>query len=487
MAFEIKYIYQLVDNISPKVQKIKRNIDASARGVKAAAAKMGRAFEVAGRKLDKFGKKARDVGKGLFLKTTLPLGLLARSFVNSASDYQESLNKVDVAFGNSAEQVKKFATAAGQKFGIDRGSALDMAAMFGDMGTGMGLAQNKAAGMATSLVGLAGDLASFKNIGVDQAQTALAGIFTGETESLKRLGIVMTETNLQQFALSKGIKTKVKNMQQAEKVLLRYNFIVAKSKNSIGDFARTSEGYANQQRILASRWKDLSIILGVTLLPYATKLVNKLIQLVEWFTNLSPRVQKIILIVSGLVAILSPLLIMIGMVSSGIAALVPIFMMVGKAALFFVKGIRAITVAMAANPVGAFIMALIAIIYYWDEIVAIAQKAIDFFKQITFDDLITAAKAILEVFTKIFDKIKSFTTGIGKAILPDSWFGDDSASPINKASTNKINQNQTMLKAGGELNVNLNGFPNGSNANMTPVNNSFMDYNTGFNRVYQGS
>lgn len=464
MAFEIKYIYELVDKISPKVEKIKRNVDASARGVKSAAAKMGRAFEDAGKKLDRFGKKARDVGKGLFLKTTLPLGLLARSFVNSASDYQESLNKVDVAFGNSAQKVKDFAVVAGQKFGIDRGSALDMAAMFGDMGTGMGLAQNEAAKMSTSLVGLAGDLASFKNIAVDQAQTALAGIFTGETESLKRLGIVMTETNLQQFALTQGIKTKVKNMKQAEKVLLRYNYIVAMSKNSLGDFARTSEGYANQQRILASRWKDLSIILGTTLLPYATKLVNVLIKIVEWFSNLSPRVQKIILIVGGLVAVLSPLLIVIGMVSSGIAALIPVFIAL-------------------ASPVGLIVLAIAGLtagfIYFFDEI----KMIYDFVK----NKLI----GIFDKLANIGNKVKS-ALGFGSVEANIATGDMENAintltKPINLMPQQSIiNQNQS-LRAGGEMNINLNGFPKGSSANMSPAPDNFMNFNTGFNRVYQGS
>lgn len=456
MAFKIKYVYELVDKISPKIEKIKRNIEASASGVKSAAAKMGRAFEDAGKKLDRFGKKARDIGKGLFLKTTLPLGLLARSFVNSASDYQESLNKVDVAFGNSAQKVKDFAMVAGQKFGIDRGSALDMAAMFGDMGTGMGLAQNQAAKMSTSLVGLAGDLASFKNMRVDEVQTALAGIFTGETESLKRLGIVMTETNLQQFALSQGIKTKVKNMKQAEKVLLRYNFIVAKSKNSIGDFTRTSEGYANQQRILASRWKDLSIILGTTLLPYFTKLVNILIKVVERFSNLSPRTQKIILVIGALVAVLAPLLIAFGMIASAIAAL--------------------------ASPIGLIVLAIAGLtagfVYFFDEIKSIYE----FVK----NKLIV----IFDKLANIGNKVKS-SLGFG-SVEANIATGDMEKAintltkPINLMPQQSIINQSQNLRAGGEMNINLNGFPKGSSANMSPAPDNFINFNTGFNRVYQG-
>ncbi len=139
-----------------------------------------------------------------------------------ASDYEESLNKVRVAFGSSSSSVEEFSKTAIDSIGLAEQSALDMAALFGDMATSMGLTRPAAAEMSTSLVQLAGDLSSFKNINIEEVTTALAGVFTGETESLKRLGIVMTEANVQAYALEKGIKKKLNTMSQAEKVALRF-------------------------------------------------------------------------------------------------------------------------------------------------------------------------------------------------------------------------------------------------------------------------
>ena len=160
------------------------------------SSKLKNALSSASSKLSSFGSKMQGVGKSLTTRLTLPLAVAGGAAVKFASDFQESMNKVDVAFGKSKKEVKDFAKTTLKQFGIAEGSALDMAALFGDMATSMGLNQSAAANMSTSLVGLAGDLASFKNIGIDQATTALAGVFTGETESLKRLGRYQIFTNV---------------------------------------------------------------------------------------------------------------------------------------------------------------------------------------------------------------------------------------------------------------------------------------------------
>lgn len=524
MSFKIKYIWELVDEISPKIKNIQRQVDRATQSINRSAAKIGTSFDEAGKRIGAFGNKIRSVGQNLFLKTTLPLGFLARSFIKSASDYNESINKVDVAFGNAANSVKEFTNIAGQKFGIDRGSALDMAAMFGDMATGMGIAQKKAAELSTNLVGVAGDLASFKNIAVEQAKTALAAIFTGETESMKRLGIVMTQTNLQQFALSQGIHKKIEKMKQADLVLLRYRFVLDRAKNSLGDFARTSEGYANQQRILASRWKDLSITLGTILLPIATKLVNKLISIVEWFTALSPSIQKVILIVGGLAAVLAPVLILVGLLASGIGSLVTVLGVVATGAIAFVGAIKALTAAMLANPLGLFLTALVATIIYWNDIIALMKQARQWISSFDFSGSIQTSlskassmfgyffdwienkwSAIFNdsIFQPLFDqfdhliawfddalsKISSIASNIGSVISNvfsgnfTDLFNGDKLSPVTKSSQQSINQNQ-QVRAGGEMNINVKGLPKGSSASITPYSDNFINFGLGLNYIH---
>ena len=243
--------------------------------ISADVSELSKKIDQANNKVGGFAKSAKKLGGvmagALAVDRIVDFGKQA---VLMASDTEESINKVEVAFGDSAQAVKDFAETSLKAFGISKQEALDTSALFGDMATSMGLSRDEASDMATTLTGLAGDLASFKNIQVDVARTGLAGVFTGETESLKQLGIVMTEVNLEQFAFEQGITKSIKKMTQAEKVQLRYNFVMEKTKNAQGDFNRTSEGTANQLRIAQEGFKELSALIGQRMLPFVNNLLH---------------------------------------------------------------------------------------------------------------------------------------------------------------------------------------------------------------------
>ena len=260
------------------------------------------------RRIGALGKELQNTGRNLSTYVSLPLVAAGAAAVKFASDYNESLNKVDVAFGTSAGSVREFAKTSLESFGIAEGTALDMAATFGDMATALGLPVGKASKMSQSLVGLAGDLASFKNISIDIANTALTGIFSGETESLKKLGIVMTEANLQAFALSQGINKQFKDFTQAEKVQLRYAFILDKTKNAQGDFARTGGGAANQTRIFQESLKQVGQQLGSVILPAFTRLITFVNGAIKSFSGLSDGAKTTIVAIAGITAAIGPLL-----------------------------------------------------------------------------------------------------------------------------------------------------------------------------------
>ena len=259
------------------------------------------------KKLGRWSRDANRIGNQLTTNLTLPIVALGAGAVKLASDFEESLNKVNVSFGESSKEVEAFAKTTLKSFGLAEGSALDMAALFGDMGTSMGLTQKEAAGMSTSLVGLAGDLASFKDINIDIAQTALASVFTGETESLKKLGVVMTQANLQQFALEQGINKTIKQMTQAEKVQLRYNFVIAQSSNALGDYARTSDGVANSTRSLQESVKELGQQFGKELLPLASDVIKTLRGVVDRMRGMSDENKKLAINIALVTAAFGPL------------------------------------------------------------------------------------------------------------------------------------------------------------------------------------
>jgi hypothetical protein len=313
------------------------------------------------RTIGKLGSQLQNTGKNLSLYVSAPLVAAGAAAIKFASDYEESVNKVNVAFGPAADSVKEFAKTSLESFGIAEGTALDLAATYGDMATALGLPVDKASAMSKSLVGLAGDLASFKNISIDIANTALTGIFTGETESIKKLGIVMTETNLQAFALSKGINKQFKDMTQAEKVALRYNYVLENTKNAQGDFVRTGGGAANQMRIFQESLKQVGQQLGAVILPAFTKLITFVNGAVKSFSGLSTETKTTIVAIAGIAAAIGPLLTVTGSLLTFIPNLITKFNALKDTLI-------SIGTLIADNPYTALAVAIAAIaagLYLW--------------------------------------------------------------------------------------------------------------------------
>ncbi len=257
---------------------------------------------------NKVATDLKSVGTSLTKNLTVPIVAVATASVKLASDMEETGNKIDEVFKESSANVKKWAETSVDSMGLAKQTALDAAAIFGDMGTGMGLATSKAADMSMSLVQLSADLASFKNISQERAQVALQGVYTGETEALKGLGIVMTEANLAQFAATQGITKQISEMTQAEKVLLRYEFVMNSTATAQGDFARTSGGLANQSRMLKENLKELGVQFGEVLLPVVNDVVKGINNVLKTTQGMDKEQRKNIVTIGLLVASVGPAL-----------------------------------------------------------------------------------------------------------------------------------------------------------------------------------
>lgn len=281
----------------------------------------GDKLQEAGDKLENLGGKVSSVGNVLTAGVTAPLIAAGGVAVNMASDYEESLNKVDVAFGDASQRVREFAKTTVDQFGIAEGTALDMAALYGDMATSMQIPRDQAAQMSQELVGLAGDLASFKNIGLDEASTALKSIFTGETESLKNLGVVMTQTNLDAFALANGFEKTTEDMTEAEKVGLRYQYVLNATRNAQGDYARTADGTANSLRTMQESTKELAVAFGQELLPEITPMIQQGTNLIKTFANLDEEQKQLIVRTAGVAAAAGPAVKILGTATTGLGKL----------------------------------------------------------------------------------------------------------------------------------------------------------------------
>ena len=213
--------------------------------------------------------------------------------IQTASDLEEVQNVVNVSFGSMANEVEAFAKTAIWSFGMSELTAKQTASTFMAMANGMGLAMKDGKNMSLQLTALAGDMASFYNVRQDVAQTALNSVFTGETESLKKFGIVMTEANLSAFALSRGITKSYSAMSQAEKVALRYHYVLKATANAQGDFVRTSGSWANQVRVLKEQFNQLLGILGKGLIQVLTPIVQVLNKLLSYLIAIGNAIAKL--------------------------------------------------------------------------------------------------------------------------------------------------------------------------------------------------
>lgn len=215
------------------------------------------------------------------------------------SDLAEVQNVVDVAFPTMNAQIDEFAKNAATQFGLSETMAKRYSGTFGSMASAFGFAEKEAAAMSTELTGLTGDVASFYNISQDEAYTKLKSVFTGETESLKDLGVVMTQTALDQYALANGFGKVTSKMTEQEKVALRYAFVQDQLANASGDFARTSDSWANQMRVLTLQFDSIKASIGQGLINLFTPIIKQVNVLLGKLGTLASAFQSFTNMIAG--------------------------------------------------------------------------------------------------------------------------------------------------------------------------------------------
>ena len=243
---------------------------------KAASSSMESAFSSSFKKIGAMAAAAFSVqAVGKFVGSCLELG----------SNLSEVQNVVDTAFPKMSAQVDAFAKNAMESFGLSETVAKQYMGTFGAMSKAFGFAEQDAYEMSATLTGLAGDVASFYNLDPSEAYTKLKSVFTGETESLKDLGVVMTQAALDQYALANGFGKTTSAMSEQEKVSLRLAFVTDQLSLASGDFIRTQDSWANQTRVLALRFDALKASLGKGFIAVFTPIVKG----INWvLANLQP-------------------------------------------------------------------------------------------------------------------------------------------------------------------------------------------------------
>ena len=199
--------------------------------------------------------------------------------IKAASDFEEATSKVNIIFGKASKSVKDFADTAATSLGQSKQSVLDAAGAFGTFGKAAGLAGEDLALFTTDFVTLATDLASFNNTSPEEAVQAIGAALRGESEPLRRFGVLLNDATLKNEAMRLGIYKGSGALTAQQKILAAQSAIYKQTGDAQGDFARTADGLANSQRTLSALFKNFQIQLGQQLLPATTNFVNDLIDI----------------------------------------------------------------------------------------------------------------------------------------------------------------------------------------------------------------
>lgn len=270
-------------NATDTCESVKKSVSMSAKKAK-------QSLQTVRTAVDRLQSKAKMIGRTLLTAFgTAAVVSFGKESIELGSDLAEVQNVVDVTFSHMSASVDDWAKSAQKSYGLSETMAKKYVGTFGSMAEAFGFTEQQAFNMSTALTALTGDVASFYNITQDEAYTKLKSVFSGETETLKDLGIVMTQNALDNYALANGWGKTTSEMTEAEKVTLRYNFVLGQLSNATGDFARTQNSWANQTRILQLQFDSIKATIGQGLINAFTPLLNCINQFIS---RLSVAAQK---------------------------------------------------------------------------------------------------------------------------------------------------------------------------------------------------
>ena len=290
-----------------------------------------RAMKKAQKSITKFGNKMGNIGKKLTTNVTLPIIGLGAAAVKMAADFEETDSKFKTVFSSIQKQAEDTAKTFKESFGLSEKAAKQLLSDTGDLLVGFGFTEQAALDLSKNVNELAVDLASFTNFsgGAEGASLALTKALLGERESIKSLGIAITEADLKSFAAEQGLVWK--ELDRITKANLTFQLAMKQSSKAVGDYSRTSGSLTNQSRALGFAMQDLSVEFGTILIPLAKSLVSALKDMVSWMSNLSLETKESIVKWFGYGAVLGPVIIGVSKLILAFSYLLPWIIKIGKA------------------------------------------------------------------------------------------------------------------------------------------------------------
>lgn len=498
------------------------------------AYQFGESMKKAGSKMTEVGGKAAAVGKDLTMKVTAPIVGAGVASFKMAADFQDAMGATDQIFKGSADQVKAWADSLPTHYGVAKGEALGYANTMGAMLQNIGgMSEEEAAKMSGKLVELAGDLSATFGGSTESAIQALTGALKGNTSMLDNYGMGVNATTIAQKALEMGlVDTGVsaaenqKLMVSVEKAQLKYNEAVKKfgpesiqakdasanldlanqklteSSNKIsgelsleakqaailglvmeqtgqaqGQAGREASGASGQQKALMTELKNGAVEIGTMVMPMFVQLIGGVRDLVQWFANMSPETQNMIVNLLMVAAVVGPIILIIGkivsvigLLSSGIGTLITFFSAGGAGAVAFSAVVAAI--GPFIGPVLIVIGALIGILFALKTHFGSLQNAIKYFTENIPIWINNFVQAVIGFFTNLWDSAVRIFTNIKESVT----------SKFNELKTNATTAIENLLSSAREkVNSIKTAFTNGFDAIKTAVSDKIRAAKDAFN------
>ena len=357
------------------------------------------------RDLNQFGNRLSNLGQRLTTGLSIPLALVSGAAIKLGMDAVESESLFSVSMGKMADSAREWSEELRKKLGLNAYELRKNIGMLYTMFNSMKMGERASYDMAKGLTQLAYDMASFYNLNPEEAFQKLQAGITGEVEPLKRLGIIVNETAIKQWALTNGMIKQGETMTEQQKIFARYNVIMEATSKAHGDLARTMDSPTNKLRALKEEIQNTATDLGVALLPAVSGLLQSLkpvvelvSKLVEKFSKLPEPIRNVVAGFAGLLIMLGPIIMLVGKFLTTLAAIPGAITAIGSGIPLLTGSLG--TLATAFTPFligGAIISGLVAIVALFAKMreegrltameigkiddIKVAQKVLDFWER----------------------------------------------------------------------------------------------------------
>jgi hypothetical protein len=258
-------------NLLADVSKFSKGMDVADKEAKGLSGKM-----------DKYGKAMAASFAAVGIAAGAMAFKIGMDSVKAASDLNEEISKTEIIFGETADEIKAFAKTADKALGISQKEAMGASSTFAVLGKNAGLTGKDLSKFSKTSVTLASDLASFYNTRAEDAIAAIGSAMRGESEPIRKYGVLISAAGLETAAMNYELRTgetlerdHKNQLSESAKVLARYQAIIDQTSDAQGDFTRTSEGAAAQQKILDAQLENLKTTMGQGLLPVMQEVVTQ--------------------------------------------------------------------------------------------------------------------------------------------------------------------------------------------------------------------